>query len=172
MVILQAAPITGGTSNFSVFFIVILVVVVILIYYIIKYQKDSEIKYPALRIISGFYKALAEIIAALSIIIPIYLLSVGNQYNDSSNIISNISSISATSIFIGGIITATVLFAIAESIKVFIDMEENTRNAASILKDYCIQNIKEESKIFCENCGKVVAKDDKHCANCGNELKS
>ena len=168
MVFLQAAPSSGGTSDFSGFLIVILVVVIVLIYYIIKCYKDTEIKYSALRIISGFYKLLAAISAILSITIPLYLIFEGNQYSD---IIANTSLILAISIFIGGLITATFLFAIGEAIKVFIDIEENTRNTASIFKYYFTQKIKEESKILCKNCGKEIAKDDKHCVNCGNELK-
>ena len=171
MVILQAAaPASGGTTNLSLF-IFILTLVIIVIYYGLKHRKNSDIKYPALRVISGFYKVIAEIIAVISIILPIYLLFDVNQFNNNNYLITNITSISATTIFIGGIITATVLFAIGEAIKVFIDMEENTRNTAKFLKNYHVQNIKEETKVFCGNCGKETLKDDKYCANCGNEIK-
>lgn len=169
MVILQAAaPTTEGknvldffSSNFSNLFLIILIVVIIVIYIVKKYHKDSDIKYPALNIISGFYKLLAEIIAVLSIVITIYLLIARNQYNDNNNIILSITSFSATSIFLCGIITSTVLFAIAEAIRVFIAIEENTRNTASIFKVYWEQNIKEESKIFSDDSDNEVAKDDK-----------
>lgn len=78
--------------------------------------KSSQDKYPALRIISGILKVIGWIIAIASIIATFYFLSEED----------GLQFFSIASILGGGILTLGFL-SMSEIIKVFIDIEENTR---------------------------------------------
>jgi len=84
--------------------------------------KTESLKYPALRLIAGYLKLLAIIVAITTIIILVVITkSMGN--NDIAWIPSAITLFSGAIIFI-------ILLANAEIIKVFIDIEENTRKTS------------------------------------------
>lgn len=77
-------------------------------------------RYPALIFISGIYRLLAWIILIATAIILFYMLSQGGQMG---------VPFAVGAILIGGILFVTLLAA-AEGIKVFIDIEHNTRITA------------------------------------------
>lgn len=77
-------------------------------------------KYPALRTIAGFFTFFAWIVGILSIIIAVYF---GSQREAGI-------FIALPTIIVGALIVLGVL-AVAESIKVLIDIEYNTRQAAN-----------------------------------------
>ena len=77
-------------------------------------------RYPALRFISGVYRLLAWVILVSTVIVFIYFLYQG--------LFVNLFSFGA--ILIGGLLFVTLL-ATAEGIKVFIDIEHNTRITAT-----------------------------------------
>jgi hypothetical protein len=78
----------------------------------------SKFRYPALITIAGFYMVLAWIVGIITIGISLYFLSkVDNK------LLALIS-------FILGLIIVLGLAAISESIKVFLDIESNTRKMA------------------------------------------
>ena len=79
----------------------------------------SSQRYPALRTIAGFYQVLAWIVAVIAGVG--ILLSLDNFERDLIKLIL---------IFIGGTVAFITLLAASESIKVFIDIEENTRKVA------------------------------------------
>ena len=79
----------------------------------------SSKRYPALRSIAGLYQVLAWIVAVIAGIG--ILLSLDNFERDLIKLIL---------IFIGGAVGFITLLAASESIKVFIDIEENTRKVA------------------------------------------
>lgn len=76
-------------------------------------------RYPALKFISGFYRVLAWICFVGSIITFIYLLTQGKLG----------IPLAIGTILIGGILFVTFL-AIAEGIKLFMDIAQNTRITA------------------------------------------
>jgi len=80
-----------------------------------KITGSEETKYPALRTISIIYLILAWIIVIVAIFASLYFLSE-----------SNVKIFALVSIIIGGIL-ALSLAAISEAIKVFVDIEYNTR---------------------------------------------
>jgi len=82
-------------------------------------SNSTQNKYPALRIISGIFKVLGWIIALISVISTFYFLSEED----------GIQFLAIASILGGGILTLSFL-SISEIIKVFIDIEENTRKAS------------------------------------------
>ncbi len=84
-------------------------------------QQSFVEKYPALRIISGMYNFFAWLIA-IAAVIGIFMV-IDNNSREEGLLIS-------LGIFIIGIIIFISLRAVAEVIKVFIDIEENTRKAA------------------------------------------
>jgi hypothetical protein len=77
-------------------------------------------KYPALRFISGVFRLLAWIIAITALIAMIYLITQGD-----------LGIVSALGVLVGGGILFIIHLAIAELIKVFIDIEYNTRIGAA-----------------------------------------
>ena len=77
-------------------------------------------RYPALRFISGLYRILAWLIGIATAIVFLYMLSQGQM-----GIPIGIG------VLIGGGILFVTFLAIAEGIKVFIDIEHNTRITAS-----------------------------------------
>lgn len=77
-------------------------------------------RYPALRFISGLYRILAWLIGIATVIAFFYMLSQGQM-----GIPIGIG------ILIGGSILFVTFLAIAEGIKVFIDIEHNTRITAT-----------------------------------------
>ena len=74
-------------------------------------------KYPALRTIAGIYSVFAWIIGIVAVIIAIYFYS----QNQTMGL-----TIGIPSLIVGALIVLGLL-AVSESIKVFIDIEENTR---------------------------------------------
>lgn len=76
-------------------------------------------KYPALRTIAGIFAGLAWIIGLAAVIGTGYLITTGEQ-----GIIASIPMI------LGGALTVIMLVAASELIKLFIDIEYNTRQAA------------------------------------------
>lgn len=77
-------------------------------------------KYPALNIIITIYKVAAWIIGVAVILSAVIMLSVGSAFG-------GMNIISALGILLAGGLTVVGLIAISESIKVFIDIEYNTR---------------------------------------------
>lgn len=85
-------------------------------------------RYPALRSIANIYKALAYLIGAIAAVGIIMGLSyLDNQFQRGFGITLLLQSI------IGGAVGFITLLAAAEIIKVFIDIEENTRKTAEIV---------------------------------------
>lgn len=80
----------------------------------------SFYKYPALRFISGVFRLIAWIIAVISAIAIVYLITQGE-----------LGIVGALGVLIGGGILFVIHLAIAELIKVFIDIEYNTRIGAA-----------------------------------------
>jgi len=76
---------------------------------------SDETRYPALRTISSVYLILAWIIGIVAIFTSLYFLSE-----------NNVKIFALASIIIGGLL-ALSMAAISEAIKVFIDIEHNTR---------------------------------------------
>lgn len=76
-------------------------------------------KYPTLRFISGVFRLLAWIIA-ITAVIAFYLITEGD-----------LGIVSALGVLVGGGILFFILLAVAELIKVFIDIEYNTRIGAA-----------------------------------------
>jgi hypothetical protein len=74
-------------------------------------------KYPALRTIAGIYSVFAWIIGIVAVIIAIYFYS----QNQTMGLTIGIPSLVVGALLVLG------LLAVSESIKVFIDIEENTR---------------------------------------------
>lgn len=81
-------------------------------------QITNRYRYPALRTIAGVYMVLAWIIGIAAIITTVYFLS-----EDRMQIFGLVSLI------VGGLL-ALGLAAISESIKVFLDIEYNTRKSS------------------------------------------
>jgi hypothetical protein len=81
-------------------------------------KNTTRYRYPALRTIAGVYMVLAWIIGIAAIITTFYFLS-----EDRMKIFGLVSLI------VGGLL-ALGLAAISESIKVFLDIEYNTRKAS------------------------------------------
>lgn len=79
-------------------------------------SSENYYKYPALRTISAVYKVFAWVIGIVTLMIAMLTWDQGNMG----------ITISLISIVIGGLIVLGVL-AVSESIKVFIDIEHNTR---------------------------------------------
>ena len=89
----------------------------------------EETKYPALRIISGIYKALAIIIGIGAFIALIYGIS---QLEGGYRARTTGTSIIISSL-ISGIIGVIAFLAISEIIKLFIDLEDNSRKQLTLL---------------------------------------
>lgn len=79
----------------------------------------EKIRYPALRVIAGIYRG----IAVLAGIAAIVILFIGFMKLNSYGLMLILGSI------FGGAITVITCLATAEGIKVFLDIEENTRNS-------------------------------------------
>lgn len=82
-------------------------------------NQPVERRYPALRVIAGIYQALAYIIMLLAVIVFISIVVTSSQ-----------SLWLALGILLGGGLLALAMLAISEVIKLFIDIEKNTRIAA------------------------------------------
>jgi|BioPla2DNA2_1021312.scaffolds.fasta_scaffold71067_2 hypothetical protein len=80
-------------------------------------KKTTKYRYPALRIVAGFYKVLAWIVGIVAIIATFYYLS------------SSGMAVLALVSLVGGAFLVIGLLAMAELIKVFVDIEYNTRKA-------------------------------------------
>lgn len=90
---------------------------------------SEETKYPALRSISGIYKALAIIIGIGAFIALVYGLSQleGGYRARATGTTLIISSL------ISGIIGVIAFLSISEIIKLFIDLEDNSRKQITLL---------------------------------------
>jgi len=85
-------------------------------------------RYPALRFIANIYKILAYVIAAVAVVgIVISLSYMENQFQRGYGIMLLLQSL------IGGAVGFITFLAAAEIIKVFINIEENTRQTAEIV---------------------------------------
>jgi len=82
-------------------------------------QHITDHKYPALRTIAGIFAAFAWIVGLASLVAAIFFFSKGET-----------GIVIALPIIIGGAITVLMLAAAAELIKLFIDIEHNTRKTA------------------------------------------
>ncbi|HLF64472.1 MAG TPA: hypothetical protein VI603_11995 [Saprospiraceae bacterium] len=80
---------------------------------------QNKSKYPALKTIAAIYNALAWIIGLVAVVVIVVLASKGGDYG---------MMLILPYIFIASFLILGVLF-ISESIKVFIDIERNTRKA-------------------------------------------
>lgn len=82
-------------------------------------QEETDVtkRYPALRTIAGIYSVFAWIIGIVAVIIAIYSYS----QNEKAGLIVAIPTIVVGALIVLGLLAAS------ESIKVFIDIEENTR---------------------------------------------
>ena len=145
MTLLQAAPSSSTDLSDYSGTIFIALAIAIVIYFMIRKKTSksglgkpeysdtlNENKYPALRFISGFYRAMAYLVAIFSIVVPVIIFIKGLQYNDTSNFVAGFTTATAIYLFGGGLIAATLLFAISEGIMVFIDIEYNTRKSGYI----------------------------------------
>ena len=93
---------------------------------LLKVSKEKSInKYPALTIIAGIYKVFA-IIGGL-----VALLSIVTLLNASAGT----SQITASITLGASILTSLTLLAFSEGIKVFLDIEANTRKASERISD-------------------------------------
>ncbi len=89
-----------------------------------KLQSEVSLdKYPALKFISGVFRLIAWIIAIITVIAAVYLITQGD-----------LGIVSALGVLVGGGILFIIHLAIAELIKVFIDIEYNTRIGAANLR--------------------------------------
>lgn len=89
----------------------------------IKAQEPSETsryRYPSLRIIAGIISIFAAIVMLASVGIAIYFFSEGREMDIIFGVIS----------IVFGLLNVLILTAVAESIKVIIDIEYNTRKTA------------------------------------------
>jgi hypothetical protein len=89
-------------------------------------------RYPALRIISTIYRILAYVSAVagfIGVLVGIYQMSERYGYGGAAG-----GTILLLSLLYGGIAFVTFM-AIAEGIHVFIDIEENTRQSSSVLRN-------------------------------------
>jgi hypothetical protein len=87
-----------------------------------KVEYATSSKYPALQMLSGVIAIIAWIIAVLTVVIVLALLS---------NLRGEGSWIFPVGTLALGAICCVALFAFSEVIKVFVDIEENTRQAAA-----------------------------------------
>ena len=88
-------------------------------------DEEEEIlllRYPALRTIAGFYQLLAFVVVILAVTGIVYAL-LNLRMGNGALIILGLS-------ILVGTIGAVTFFAVAEGIRVFLDIEENTRRAA------------------------------------------
>lgn len=90
-------------------------------------HESAQKKYPALRFISGVYRFFAWVSLLLSIGTFFYTLSEGKQ---TETPFGYLGTLIAFGILLGGLFVFISLLAIAEAIKLFIDMEHNTRISA------------------------------------------
>ncbi len=84
-----------------------------------EYHESARARYPALRVMAGVYKILAWLVA-IGAIISIIMLATSRE---TSGVLILVA-------FLGGAVGFVTLFAASESIMVFIDIEENTRQTA------------------------------------------
>ena len=88
----------------------------------------TKTKYPALRVISGILKVLAIVIGVIAVIAFIYgLVQLDKGYYAKARAISAI-----TSSLVSGI-SVLILLAFSEIIKLFVDLESNSREQITIL---------------------------------------
>lgn len=80
-------------------------------------KETSNLRYPALRTIAGFYGLLAWIVGFVTIGFSLYFISDENYIGLVVGLLL-------------GILTTLGLMAIAEGIKVFLDIEQNTRKSS------------------------------------------
>lgn len=91
--------------------------------------------YPASRIIAGIYVFMAYIVGIVSIIAPISIIVTGDSnYNQLGINIEN-RYLLAFLVFLFGMIITLLLVATSERIKIFIDIEYNTRKIAENQKE-------------------------------------
>ena len=138
-------------------------------------------RYPTLIFIAKVYKGLAYLVGILAVIGVIVSLSyLENQFQRGIGITLLIQSI------IGGALGVITLLAASESIKVFIDIEENTRKTTELVRGDGITSASrrpsssastvpandETVAVVGENewkcrCGRINAKELGHCPHCG-----
>ena len=90
-------------------------------------ESAATSRYPALRIVAGIYRILAFLVGIAAIIVVV--VGVRALDNGSEGILLILGGI------LGGLIGVVTNLAAAEGIRVFLDIEENTRNTY-----YCIWN--------------------------------
>ena len=91
--------------------------------------------YPASRIIAGIYVFMAYIVGILSIIAPISIIVTGYSNNNQLGINIENNYVFAFLVFLIGMIITLLLVATSERIKIFIDIEHNTRKIAENQKE-------------------------------------
>jgi hypothetical protein len=96
--------------------------------------------YPASRIIAGIYVFMAYVVGIVSIIAPFYIIGTGYSSNNQLGINIENTYLLAFLVFLFGMIITLLLVATSERIKIFIDIEYNTRKIA--------ENQKENSSTF------------------------
>ena len=84
-----------------------------------EYHESAQARYPALRLMAGVYKILAWLVA-IGTVICIIMLATSLE----------MSGVQLLVAFLGGAVGFVTLLAVSEGIMVFIDIEENTRQAA------------------------------------------
>jgi len=114
----------GPQQNNVESFVFLLIIGAVIIFVAVKKKKtkvesnsSNNSRYPALNTIAGIYMASAWIIGIITIIVSLYLLSDDN---------GEMKMFALIAFIIGGILVLG-LAAISESIKVFLDIEYNTR---------------------------------------------
>lgn len=90
---------------------------------------SDETKYPALKVISGIYKAIAILVGIGAFI----ALAYGMNQLETGYRAKAIGTILIVSSLISGIIGVIAFLAISEIIKLFIDLEENSRKQIALL---------------------------------------
>lgn len=101
---------------------------------------EIERRYGALRVISGLLRVLAWAALILSIIAAVGLFLTGNRASLSPEGLPPAlnTAFGAGLISLGvGIVYFILFYAFADSIIVFVDIEENTRTAALLLREHC-----------------------------------
>ncbi len=125
-VLLDAAPASGG-SNKLLLFLIAIIVIAIIIYFSTRKKNilasdnsaSRNSRYPALKTIAAMYKTFAFIIGLVAGITAAYFLTE-----------STIAILPAVIALVVGVLLVLALLAVSESILVFMDIEQNTRETA------------------------------------------
>jgi hypothetical protein len=135
-------------------------------------------KYPALR----FFAAVCFVVGVIAILLGLLLMFIGfvSGHDAVSSSASPFALAAGYGMFAGSLLLILMgigLLAIAESIKVFIDIEENTRETkdeivifARATKSCLISPPPATSPLHCAKCGTANSLGSKFCENCGAAL--